>query len=269
MNIQKTNLVYFSPTDTTKKVLTEISKGIEAGVIEHYDLTPPDSENKPAVTFGDELTIFGVPVYGGRVPMTAVERLRRIKGRNTPAVVVAVYGNREFEDALLELKDIVIAAGFKPFAAGAFIGEHSFSDEQTPIAPGHPDAIDVEKAKSFGAKIRGMAGSIVDSGSVGIVDVPGEHPYKKRGEKRAVSPDTQEAVCTTCGTCATVCPTGAITVTDTVVTDAERCILCSACVKKCPTGARLWNDPGVQKAALWLHTEYGNRKEPEIFITAG
>jgi ferredoxin len=266
MNIKQTNLVYFSPTGTTKTILVEISKGIKTGTVEHYDLTLPSAEKKPAITFGDELAIFGIPVYGGRIPETAVERLRRFKGQNTPAVVVAVYGNREFEDALLELKDIVVGAGFKPFASGAFIGEHSFSDEQTPIAAGRPDTADAEKAKSFGANIRELIESIVDPESVGIVEIPGAYPYKERGEKRAVSPETLAEVCTTCGACARVCPTGAITVTDTVVTDAGKCILCCACVKECPTGARFMDNPDIQKVALRLHTDFGKRKEPEIFI---
>ena len=41
----------------------------------------------------------------------------------TPAVLVVVYGNRAYDDALLELSDIATGAGFVPLAAGAFVGE--------------------------------------------------------------------------------------------------------------------------------------------------
>lgn len=265
MKIERTNLVYFSPTRTTKRILEEIAEGIGCDAVEHYDLTLPDADNKPPVTIGRELSIFGVPVYGGRVPETAIERIRRFKGQNTPAIVVAVYGNREFEDALLELKNAVTEAGFKSVAAGAFIGEHSFSDKQTPIAEGRPDTADNKKAQSFGEEIRKKIESIDDFENIDGVSVPGNHPYKERKKRRSVSPETKVDPCTTCGNCASVCPTGAITVTDRVDTDAGSCIICCACVKKCPTGARVLDNPDMRKVALWLHTDYGKRKEPEIF----
>lgn len=263
MNFQQINLVYFSPTGTTKATLEHISGGIGSGTAKHYDLTLPSGGDGTVITIGDELTIFGIPVYSGRVPPTAVERIRRFKGKATPAVVVAVYGNREFEDALLELKDIVTEAGFIPFAAGAFIGEHSFSNEKTPIAPGRPDAVDAKKAGDFGRRVQERLESTDNPAELGVVDVPGNIPYKEIRAKRALSPETIAEVCTTCGTCAAVCPTGAVTVAETVVTEAESCILCSACVKKCPTGARV--NPDIRKVALWLHTDYGKRKEPEFF----
>ena len=49
------------------------------------------------------LSIIGVPVYGGRVPVEAISRLQRLKANNTPAVIVVVYGNRDYNDAILEL----------------------------------------------------------------------------------------------------------------------------------------------------------------------
>ena len=82
-------------------------------------------------------------MYGGRLPADAVKRLSNLKGHNTPAVIVVVYGNREYEDALLELNDLAIEAGFKPVAAGAFIGEHSYSNKDSPIAHGRPDEKDI------------------------------------------------------------------------------------------------------------------------------
>ena len=57
----------------------------------------------------DDLVLFGVPVYGGRIPSPAVQTLRRMQGSRTPAVLVAAYGNREYDDALLELADIAAA----------------------------------------------------------------------------------------------------------------------------------------------------------------
>ena len=266
MKIDKVNLVYFSPTNTTKIVLEGISKGIQAESVEHFDLTLPEAEMGAAESFSSELTIFGIPVYGGRVPLTALDRLQRFSGKDTPAVVVAVYGNREFEDALLELKNLVVESGFKPLAGGAFIGEHSFPKENLPIAEGRPDTEDDGVTVSFGKQIAEKVAGIPDIANISIIEVPGNFPHKDRNPPNPASPITQDDVCTQCGTCAEVCPTAAITVSDTVVTEGLKCILCCACVKNCPSGARVMDNPGVEKVARWLNSNFSARKEPEIFI---
>lgn len=61
-----------------------------------------------------------------------------------------VYGNRDYEDALLELRDTVASLGFTPLSAGAFIGEHSYSTAEMPVAAGRPDATDLQTARTFG-----------------------------------------------------------------------------------------------------------------------
>jgi ferredoxin len=195
--------------------------------------------------------------------MVAAQRFKTVKGNSTPTVLIAVYGNRAIEDALIELKDITTEQGFMTVAAASFIGEHSFSNEATPIATGRPDKEDVENAKKFGeqvkAKLEGMS-KVVE------VKVPGNKPYKERNPAGPRFPETTVENCTLCGACAPVCPTGAITVTDKVETVKERCTACSACVKACPTGARVWTNEGIKKAAIWLHTEYSKRREPEYFL---
>ena len=45
-------------------------------------------------------------VYAGRVPALAVERLKGIKTSGVKCVIVAVYGNRAYEDALVEMQDV-------------------------------------------------------------------------------------------------------------------------------------------------------------------
>lgn len=43
------------------------------------------------------------------------------------AVPVVLFGNRNYDDALIELRNILAADGMHPIAAGALLGEHSFS----------------------------------------------------------------------------------------------------------------------------------------------
>jgi ferredoxin len=223
-------------------------------------------ETQPFGEITDELTILGAPVYSGRLPIEAVQRLRRLKARETPAVVAVVYGNREYEDALLELKNLAGEQGFRPIAAGAFIGEHSYSTNDKPIAVGRPDAADLNQAREFGERVFHKLTNVQELDRMPALEVPGNFPYKERMERPLEAPTTRETLCTLCGTCASVCPTAAVVVENAVITEPERCILCQACVKNCPTGARVMEVERIKKVADWLRTNYARRKEPEMFL---
>lgn len=260
MEINKVKLVYFSPTGTSRMTAEAIAEGIGVKYV-HIDLTPPDAGNHRFEA--DELTILTAPVYGGRVPPIAAERMRELTGDDTPAVVVAVYGNRAYDDALLELRDIAAERGFRLVAGAAFIGEHSYSTPETPIASGRPDEADLEKAKEFGAEVKAKLDGLTQ---VPELSVPGNRPYRERRTTEPRSPETDRGACILCGTCARVCPTGVVNVSDVVETVKVGCISCTACVKSCPTGARHWEDEGVRRGAARLHAKYSARREPEVFL---
>jgi ferredoxin len=269
LDIISLKLIYFSPTRTTKKVLESIAAGIQVQTIEHIDLTPYETRKRRFKELQNELTIIGTPVYGGRVPADAARRLRRLKGNNTPAVIVVVYGNRHYDDALLELNDLVIAIGFKPVAAGVFVAEHTFSRENMPIAGGRPDAEDIEKARKFGKEIREKLKKNRVIGDIPPLKVPGNFPYIKLPDAKEILqiyPSTEETLCKKCETCITVCPAAAITITDKVITDKDACILCCACVKNCPTHARTMDSPRLQKIVESMSKRLSERKEPETFV---
>jgi len=265
MTIDRARLIYFSPTRTTKKILEGISEGLHLKIAETIDLTTPGEKMNTPDEILENLVLIGSPVYSGRIPPLAAQRIRRFKGRHTPAVLVVVYGNRGFDDALLELRDIAMESGFKPIAGAAFIGEHSLADASRPIALGRPDVSDLDKARLFGEKIEKKMTTISSFDTIPALQVPGNHPYRERTQRQPISPLTREDVCTKCGQCATVCPTGAVTVGDTVTTDPAACIICFACVKDCPSGARHLEDAGIEKAAKRLSETCSGRKEPEIF----
>ena len=82
-----------------------------------------------------ELCVIAVPVYGGRVAATALQRLQRLKGNGSSAILVVVYGNRDYEDALLELRDTTVQLGFVPLTAGAFIGNIVLVHRNFPLLP--------------------------------------------------------------------------------------------------------------------------------------
>ncbi|MBN1831844.1 MAG: 4Fe-4S binding protein [Deltaproteobacteria bacterium] len=265
MVINQIKLVYFSPTGTTRKVLESIAKGIAVEDVEHIDLTLPSGTQRKIPPFSDEVVIIGAPVYGGRLPADAISRFKQQKASNTLAVVIVVYGNREFEDALLELKNLSVGLGFCPIAGGAFIGEHSFATEDVPIANGRPDSLDVQKAIEFGAEIKEKITALQSADAEMDLEIPGRFPYESKMHSMVVSPVTKEEICTVCGTCASVCPTEAISINSNVTTKVELCIRCCACIKACPTGARIWENSKMKEIAAWLNENCKTRKEPRIF----
>ncbi len=266
MNIDSLKLIYFSPTGTTKKIIESVVHGLQIAAVEHLDITLPNNIPQTPIGINNGLAIIGSPVYGGRLPAHAVARLRKLKGSNTPAVVIVVYGNRAYEDALLELGDLAFDLGFRPFAAGAFIGEHSYSTDATPIAVGRPDAEDIKKAEVFGKTIQRKIKRTLALEAMSPLEVPGNFPYKEVRMLSDISPATHEQVCAKCGQCASVCPTSAITMSDTVVTDPTACVRCCACIKACSTGARIMEDPRIRNVGEQLSMSCRMRKEPESYI---
>lgn len=262
MNYETTHIVYFSPTHTSQRVARAVAEGIGMGRRMETDLTTDRSEG--IIRVEHELLVAAVPVYAGRVAPLALERLGRLRGSSSPAVVLAVYGNRDYEDALVELRDAVSRLGFTPLAAGAFVGEHSYSRPGMPIAEGRPDDADLEVARRFGKRALEKLVSVQGLQEVRPFPVKGHVPYREAGPSTPAAPVVDEALCAACGECVEVCPTGAVTVdaAGKVQTDKMKCIKCCACVKACPIGARTFDTPYT---AL-LHAKCAARREPELFL---
>jgi ferredoxin len=259
--ISKIHLIYFSPTKTTKTIVEQLAAGLNPNDIEQYDLTLMGSD--PDIQFVDGLAVIGIPVYAGRVPEIFLKRIQKFSAIGIPAVLVALYGNRAFEDALVELRDVVASKGFTVVAAGAFIGEHSYSTSQQPVAAGRPDVADLQKAKEFGVLI---ARQLQENGGKSTPEIPGNVPYKEKPPLGGIAPETNPELCTLCGTCAKVCPTQVIRVGGEVITEAENCIMCCACVKYCPEKARELKNPLVADRREMLIKNCSQPKEPDYFL---
>lgn len=266
MKIQSMKLVYFSPTGTTKAIIQGIARGINQSTMELIDITRPDARKQLLQTSENELLVVAVPVYMGRVPALLIEWLHAIKAHNTPAVCIVVYGNRVYDDALLELKDILTKRGCIPIACAAYIGEHSFSSSETPIAEARPDASDLNHAELLGRKINEKLQSVSSVDGISEIKVPGISPY--RGDSKLWSVDFIEVSneCSQCGVCAEGCPVGAIDLENSNLIDKEKCITCCACIKNCPKNARTMKTGLVKDAAMRLNKLYKERKEPVFFF---
>jgi len=267
MKIQSVKLVYFSPTGTTKSVLHRISQGLNTEIIEHIDITKPCARNKELSTKDYELLIVGAPVYMGRVPAVINDWLHTINGSNTPTICVVVYGNRVYDNALLELGDILTNCGCVPIAGGAFIGEHSFHSSEFPAASvGRPDKSDVDLAKSFGNEIWKKLLSFTSVDDMPKLRLPGSFPYKGVTKMWDVDFIDINSDCIECGICSDRCPTGAIAPGDSSQIDIVKCTLCCACIKNCPQNARTMKPGPMKDAAQRVHELFRARKEPEMYL---
>jgi ferredoxin len=267
MKPEKISLIYFSPTSTTKLILNEIAKGIDKKVSTVIDITNPEVRNQISPEFKNSVVLIGAPVYAGRIAKDAVDYFKTINGSGALAIIVVVYGNREFEDAMLELKNITVDSSFIPFAAGAFIGEHSFSNNEFLIAPDRPDENDLEKALLFGKQIAYLLNSVKPQTELTPVHVPGDFPYRDGMGNSAFSFINVTADCDDCGICVDVCPKNAVDESNGYSTVDKNCIFCCACIKACPQQARILKDGPIKEKAKWLSENCAHRKEPQTYLS--
>lgn len=248
--------IVFSPTGGTRRAARIVSEVLSAQV-RTLDLTARDGAWRGASCTEDEVAVIAVPSYGGRMPSLAAERLSAISGGGARAVLVCVYGNRAFEDTLVEMEDRAVAAGFRVVAAVAAVAEHSIVRR---VAAGRPDAADRARLQQMAETIRAK----LDAGERGRPMIPGHRPYKKGGVSRMVPAPTP--ACTRCGLCAARCPVGAIDPQDPGRVNADACLCCMRCVAVCPHGARRVDAALLAALGEKLGALCARRREPELYL---
>ena len=246
--------IFFSPSQTTKKVVEEFSKNFE-GTQETYDLLH-FKENKELSQ--DDIAIVGMPVFAGRIPKSGRDRLAKIKGNNTKAIAIVNYGNAHVTDALLELVDLLKENNFNVIAAATTVSHHSIFDG---VAVGRPDSQDLEKINDFAEKCKEKISSSEPLQS----EILGNRPYVDYKQLPFLI-ECDETVCAFCYDCVTICPESAIPDDDPIDTDFERCSRCTACISICPENARKFAGDAFEAKKPVFEEANSERKEPEFYL---
>ena len=249
--------ITFSPTGGTQKVASLFMQSF-SDIYTAIDLTDPTQDFSEYKFNEEDICVVSVPSYGGRVPLTAVECLAKMQGAGAKAILIAVYGNREFEDTLVEMQDVLQEADFVPVAAVAALAEHSIIRT---FAAGRPDAEDAKVLAEFAKKIKDK---IEKGAAENNLVLLGNRPYKER-KPFPVIPNVNED-CTKCGLCAKKCPVQAIPVDMPNTVNKELCISCMRCISVCPLKARAVAPAVVQVLNEKLSATAQGYKQNQLFL---
>ncbi|MBP3729308.1 MAG: EFR1 family ferrodoxin [Lachnospiraceae bacterium] len=272
--IQQVHAVYFSPTGNTRRLVSAVAQRIADQLdcpYRPFDFTLPSARTVPLSFRQEDLLVIGLPVYAGRLPNLLLPFLNTLKGSQTPAVLMVSFGNRHYDDALLELGLILEERGFLPAAAAAFAGEHAFSRQ---LGAGRPDRRDMRQVEEFA---QGALQNLQEGRQPGIWALLKEpvrplKPYYTPRDRQGnpinilkVKPLVNRELCIGCGRCVCLCPMGSIDPED-VSRYLGVCIKCGACIKGCPEEARYYDDPGYLYHKQELEIQYARRAGNVVFL---
>ena len=242
---------YFSPSGGTKRsaVLLCEQFGLPA---EYIDCTCPPAKLPAVIPVAkDELLVLALPVYGGFGPR--VEGLfGQLRGQGGPCVILAAYGNRDYENALAAAARQMKEQGFVCMGGIAPIPPHVSAPS---LGAGRPDEEDMPVFAAFARKVLAAC----ENAPLRPAALPGDADAPRK-PLRPVGRSRDKERCNHCGRCVRVCPAGALN--ELLEVDSEKCINCMACRFACPTYAWQFDTTAVR---TWLEENFSARRAVEWF----
>jgi len=274
MKLNAVKAVYFSPNGATRAAVVRLAKGLADRLSLPFsvtDITLPAAREGVYRFEAGELVVFGTPVMAGRVPNKLLPFVQQgFAGNGALAVPLVTFGNRAFDNALMELRNELENNGFHTVGGAALVARHVFSPL---MAPGRPDVDDWAALDRFGQALLDKLDAL--DAPPAPVSVAGDDPvgpyYVPLGidgqptKFLKAKPQTIDEKCDRCGACVRRCPMGAIDPADPLLVPGT-CIKCQACVKVCRTGAKYFDDPAFLSHVAMLEANYTRRAEPAFFL---
>lgn len=273
MDVNKVWIVYFSATGNTDKTVGTIGDTLARKLnvpLERISFTRPTEREKEYSFTDRDLVVVASPTYAGKLPNKILPDFQgKLHGNGALAAAVVTFGNRSCDNSLAELCAVLEADGFHTLAGAAFVGRHAFTDA---LADGRPDWDDKRAMENFAEGIADKVKYLTDIPAP--VAVPGDAaaPYYvpkgidgKPAKFLKAKPQTDLGKCTGCGTCARLCPMGAIDPEHPALVPGI-CIKCHACVRKCTKHAKYFDDPVFLSHVAMLERNFTEPRENEIFL---
>ena len=263
--------IHFSARGTTASYARAICTAIGLPTISSNWLRR--EERREVDISHDDLLVFSMPVYGGFIPALCRDSAVLLQGHDTPAIIVAVYGNRHYDDALVQMRGLLEERGFTVVAGAAFVARHSIFPS---VAADRPDDDDLDEARSFARR------ALESIGRTGRLALPGREDHDSlvfKGSSFHPCGDDRCIRCMACaGICPTgavdradprmsdICPTGAVDRADPRMSDTSACISCGACIDVCPVSSRGYHDEAYRAAEEAFAARCAERRGNEIFL---
>ena len=246
-------VVCFSPTGNTewllRRIVAVLQRRWNMDALWSPYTTPAQRERFGGVGEGD-VVLWGAPVYAGRHPNKLTPFIKEhLRGHGNPAILVATYGGRSFDNALAEMLQLALQAGLRPVAAAAMPMPHAFGQG---IGSGYPAPEHLSALDDWVRRINPYAHQPL--ALPGDADAPYYQPLRDDGEPARflkAAPVINPGRCTHCGRCEKVCPMGSI---DANTMFHGICIKCMACVRYCPQGTITFDDPDLLSHIRMLRT---------------
>ena len=274
---QTLQVVFFSPTKNTQKILAQIAGGMNYPLATqpYIDITTRLQRKNINKKITGDIILFGVPVYIGKIPSMVLPVIAALEGNGRWMIPVAISGHVTHGECLENMIWLFRRQGFRILAAAKFIGKHSFTTSNFVLGENRPNNEDMHGAREFGKKLvekfRESPTEIILQG-VPPSEETKENIPERKAQTLVESPVHDPEKCVRCRVCYANCPVDAIDFDsfadeqNPFVVDQDLCFRCFGCVYVCP-----FNALSIQ---LTMTTEqrdeflqYGKENQhPEVFL---